>query len=288
MTERQNLKIKKSCGVLLLPFRLGSGQAFVLCLLPFNLKDRKGFTLLELLIAMAIVSVITAIIANSLQIGIVSWERGEAATERYQRLRVLLDEMTQQLKSVYPYKVQKGSNTKPKLVFLGEEHSLGFATTLVKGSQGELGGGLVFVYYELDDEKGLIKKEKVVFSGDISVKDLGDPIELDSEISRLTFEYYEKSKTDPKSGRWLNAWEGKSKDKLPAAIRITLAFRRKDKTNSTDQPSEETTLTVPTITEPKSNPFSANPTIPRPNISGPNPNPLLINPPNQPVEPDQQ
>jgi general secretion pathway protein J len=246
---------------------------------PALFPSEKGFTLLEILIAISILSIITAIIASSLQVGILSWERGEAATERYQQIRILTDEIVQQLKSIYPYKFQKAGITKPKLIFYGEEHSLGFITTLVKGSKGERGGGLMFVYYDLDNEKGLIKREKIVFTGDISIKDLGDSIELDPEISELKFEYYEKNRKDPQSGRWVNSWDGKSKNQLPKAIRITLGFSRKEKTSTSNKSLEEITFTVPILIEPKPDPFSVNPTLPQPGLTGPNPNPLLVSPP---------
>ncbi|MEM2889847.1 MAG: type II secretion system protein GspJ, partial [Candidatus Hadarchaeum sp.] len=227
---------------------------------------------------------ITAIIASSLHVGILSWKRGEAATERYQQIRILTDEMVQQLKSIYPYKFQKAGNTKPQLIFYGEEHSLGFTTTLVKGSKGERGGGLMFVYYDLDNGKGLIKREKIVFTGDISIKDLGDPIELDPEVSELKFEYYEKSKRDPQSGRWVNSWDGKSKNQLPKAIRVTLGFPRKGKAGSSNGSLDEITFTVPILIELKPDPFSVNPTLPQPNLTGPHANPLLVGPPNPPLE----
>jgi len=265
----------------------GKGQAqrvpFAVVLLP--LSSSKGFTLLEILIAMSILGVITAIIASSLHMGILSWERGEAATEKYQHLRILTDEISQQIKSIYPYKVPKGNNAKPQLIFLGDEHDLGFMTTLVyKGSKEER-GGFQFVYYELDKDRGLIKREKIVFSGDISIKDLGDPIELDPQVSQLKLEYYEKgkSKEDPASGRWVNTWQGASKDRLPKAIRITLGFRPKRQSGSSSRPSDELTLTIPVFAEPKLNAFSVNPTIARSNITSPG-----INPPNLPLPPSTE
>ncbi|HWP48216.1 MAG TPA: type II secretion system protein GspJ [Candidatus Limnocylindrales bacterium] len=254
-------------------------EATAMAPIPALFPSEKGFTLLEILIAISILSLITAIIASSLHIGILSWERGEGATERYQQIRILTDEMVQQLKSLYPYKFQKAGNTKPHLIFYGEEHSLGFTTTLVQGSKGERGGGLMFVYYDLDNERGLIKREKIVFTGDISIKDLGDPIELDPEVSELRFEYYEKNKRDPQSGRWVNSWDGKSKNQLPKAIRVTLGFPRKGKAGSSNASLEEITFTVPILIEPKPDPFSVNPTLLQPNLTGPNANPLLVTPP---------
>src|SRR3989338_6201961 len=78
----------------------------------FNLQSsifnpQGGFTLIELIIAITIVSMIMAIILGGMRLSIRAWEVGEGRVEVYQTGRVILERMSQEIKSIYPYRYEK-------------------------------------------------------------------------------------------------------------------------------------------------------------------------------------
>jgi len=49
---------------------------------------------------------ILVLIFGALRLGSSAWERGEATAEKYQRMRIVFNLLSQQLKSAFPYKVK--------------------------------------------------------------------------------------------------------------------------------------------------------------------------------------
>ncbi|MBI3815909.1 MAG: type II secretion system protein [Nitrospinae bacterium] len=143
-----------------------------------------GFTLIELIIATTIVSMILAIILSGMRLSIRAWEVGEDRVEVYQTGRVILEKMSQDIKSMYPYRYEKEITTEDKLMVSEanpsekakkmilalkcEPHGLRFTTIAESVNPVFQGRGLreVFYYIEKDpDEKRdrLLYRENIIF-----------------------------------------------------------------------------------------------------------------------------
>ena len=99
----------------------------------FNKQERlgeKGFTLLEVLLAMTILSLIAVIIGVSLRLGIRAWERGESDSDDSQKLRYVVERLSQEIRSVYPY--QMLIDGEKAIAFKGKSDSIFFVTSSVK------------------------------------------------------------------------------------------------------------------------------------------------------------
>ncbi|MBI3582658.1 MAG: prepilin-type N-terminal cleavage/methylation domain-containing protein [Nitrospinae bacterium] len=147
----------------------------------FNLQSsifnsQRGFTLIELIIAITIVSMIMAIILGGMRLSIRAWEVGEERVEVYQTGRVILERMSQEIKSIYPYRYEKEISTEDKtektkksvLAFKGEADRLWFVTFSEGLSQGMQSKGLreVLYYIEKDHNKErgkLLYREGIIF-----------------------------------------------------------------------------------------------------------------------------
>ncbi|HNT58060.1 MAG TPA: prepilin-type N-terminal cleavage/methylation domain-containing protein, partial [Syntrophales bacterium] len=59
----------------------------------------RGFTLLELLISLTLLSVIAVLVFGALRLGVRAWEKGEATIETRQRERIVMDLLQRQMAS---------------------------------------------------------------------------------------------------------------------------------------------------------------------------------------------
>jgi len=103
------------------------------------LKTTDGFTLLELILAMAIVGFIIAISLGAIRLGISTQEVGQQKTETFQRLRIIGEHLSQKIKSSYPVFIPPPNEASPPredspvqakrlLAFEGKKNSIRFIT----------------------------------------------------------------------------------------------------------------------------------------------------------------
>jgi len=201
---------------------------------------KKGFTLIELIIAITIVSMIMAIILGGMRLSIRAWEVGEGRVEVYQTGRVILERMSQEIKSIYPYRYEKEMLTplssppseggerggkKSILSFKGEPDRLWFVTFSEGLSQGMQGKGLreVLYYIEKDHDKEINKllyREDIIFPHsifddastflistgmDTETENKGDKegsiLTISEQIAGLKFMYYLVRKEKSEDGK---------------------------------------------------------------------------------------
>jgi len=162
--------------------------------------SKTGFTILELIVSITILTLVLLIIGQGFRIGINSWEKGEAETVETQQLRILSGMLTQQLKSFYLYRIQ------------GEKDSILFVTTLADSSF----GGLKWVRYSYD-EGILYYKEGLLPDKDLLDNIEGDEEVLASDIEEVLFEYYVSHDEE-----WNDSWE--NEDSIPDAVRVKLSY----------------------------------------------------------------
>ena len=179
----------------------------------------RGFTLLELLLAMTALALVTAICYGAFHLGIRAVERGEVAVVTAQRLRVASDTLIRQIKSTVPYPAR---NEEEDLYpyFTGTATSLTFVTAA--GLTG--GGGLRKVVYQVvENPTRLMVDESPYFSPDL----LGaEPVEtqpgegaaiLLDGFRTLKFEYLINDSGEPE---WRSEWDGHAEETLPTAVRV--------------------------------------------------------------------
>ena len=104
---------------------------------------RRGFTLLELVIALAILAMIAGSVAVGIRLAVGSIERGEAVTRDAARLRAAVGIFERALMSADPLPIPVGDNT--TAYFAGEEKSVRFLTA---GAPSAIhGGGLRLISF---------------------------------------------------------------------------------------------------------------------------------------------
>ncbi|MFA5339578.1 MAG: type II secretion system protein [Candidatus Omnitrophota bacterium] len=161
-------------------------------------KRRAGFTLVELLIAMLIFSIVSISIYLSFNVGIRAWQKGEGSYRSRQEVRYLLGTLSRELRNAVNSQV---------IVFSGSADSVSFCRAV---------NGLFRVTYEFDEG------EKAVYRVLRNYKDngAGTRSRLASGISAVKFRYLYK-----KDGRpvWGDSWQEDYKE-VPFGVQVFLTY----------------------------------------------------------------
>ncbi len=202
-----------------------------------NLKS-KGFTLLELLVTLTILTMLLGVIFGCLHIGIRAWEKGEEVAEENQEIRILRDLISQQIRSLYPYKFREGNIESP--AFKGDDHSIRFISTMGATSRGPV--GLTLVSYFVDPSYGLMLCEKRIFKRETFEDEWNmeeGAIPFSSLVSEIAFEY------DGEDGEGSEEWDANREGGFPDTITVSLRYKEE-----LSDKEATTTLTIPVMAKP--------------------------------------
>ena len=197
----------------------------------FPRLSEKGFTLLELICSIIILSVVLTSVYGTFNTGARAWEKGERDIEKIQRMRVIMDLLGREIKSTFPYEVtpSKLDTHKKFYAFEGKKDSISFVSTVpLRGGK----KGLSWLTFLVEEDKGLVVVERDALRTDIfKERDFVDKDEmevLDEHVTRMRLEYYElKRRRDEGEGQWREHWDAEKKGKLPHAVKVELTFREK-------------------------------------------------------------
>ena len=193
----------------------------------FDLSTNLGFTLIEVLVTLTILGFILLIIFGAFRLGLSAWNRGESTKENYQKVRIISQLISRQVKSAVPYKIKTQKAEGDYLAFEGKAHSLKFVSAFpMKSRQAE---GFVYAVYEFkeggEEEGRLILYEQRVLNKDFFADDLKEDLGISilEGISNVRFEFYREEDPDEnKPEEWVEEWNAKEENKLPKALRMII------------------------------------------------------------------
>jgi len=195
-----------------------------------NPSEQKGFTLLELLVAMLLVSMVTVIISVAFRLGVNSWDRSQREGDSFQARIVIPSLLQKQLAAIVRKKNIGDERKEIQLPFIGTETSLSFFTTYtaMAGSQ----KGLLRVTYLYDpDNQTLTLFQQVILTLDdleeihFPLSDKWDETLVPSgsidKVTRFQVRYakdpfLDRNKPEDMSPDWLE----KKPDEYPAALQV--------------------------------------------------------------------
>ncbi len=179
----------------------------------------EGFTLLELVISIAIIGIIVLIISGAMRLGFRSVEAGEKKIESIERTTASLSILDAQIQSECPvtYTDEDGSR---RYYFKGDRTSMVFSTNYSLWS-GET--GYVLVHYSVaPDDSG---RQSLFVSENLIGIDSMRETKLFEAFDEIYFEYFYKGPTDEK-GNWVDEWTEDTD--IPEKVKVHLVQGTRD------------------------------------------------------------
>ena len=179
------------------------------------MRRQRGFTLVELLIALGIVGLLLTIAFSGLRVAITAWTRGEDRAEAHQHVRAIAFTMARALGAAYPYRAAKGEAPEVVMLFNGAEQKLEFVTQAPPlPLQAPVSFTAVVISLESGEEQGLVVRERALPNRDPFTK--GDIVMRDPAVTSLAFKFQNDD------AEWVDTWDGQDQKAIPRAISLTI------------------------------------------------------------------
>jgi len=176
----------------------------------------RGFTLLELLIALSIGAALLTTVLGGLRLGLAAWRQGETRAEAHQHVRSLVELVVSSLAGSFPYRMAAEPGAAPTVQFQGDARRLAFVTLAPPvPTETPVAFTAVTLTIETGARAGLTVGQKALpnrepFRGDT-------PVLVDLSVTELGLRYLRAP------DQWESAWDGAAERNLPQAVEVTLA-----------------------------------------------------------------
>ncbi len=185
-----------------------------------------GFTLLELLIALALLGMMLVLLYSALNFSIRAWDTGDARAEQAARQRIVLSFLRRNLAQIFP--VRWRGIPESKIAFQGDKRELRFVSTLNVVAGDAMTGGLQWGLLSVaDDEKegkhfsSLFLKRGPFdnFAKDWSGLDDAKPIRLLEGVKEFELDYF-GAENDMAEPKWEEKWDNPLR--MPQLVRLRI------------------------------------------------------------------
>jgi len=179
--------------------------------------SERGFTLLELMISLTLLTMMMGMVFSVFATATDSIPRGEAAAERSARLRMATALMTRQIRSLVDYPAET-EDEEIHSFFNGDGEGFSFITAAPQMGRGD---GLGWVTYWVADGD-LNFSERLIFSAGAFVAEQESSAVEATLLAGIAGHRFEYLRLEGDTSEWVEIWEGLEEQTPPAAIRVTI------------------------------------------------------------------
>jgi len=179
-------------------------------------NDAAGFTLIEVLVATVIVSIMMGSLYLSFQTGLIAFKRTEDHLMDQREVDIFVMQLSEELRNSMPYQPEP---------LIGTPLELSFPTRLRRYTSKGFEEEVSLIQYEWKSGQLIRTEQKLVKK---SLKERSKTREvLFQNLSDFRFEYLYVTRDD--EIKWEDAWKNRPYVGLPRAVRVKLARRGVDK-----------------------------------------------------------
>jgi general secretion pathway protein J len=173
----------------------------------------RGFTLLELILALSIVGAVLVIMFGGLRVGLAAWQRGEHRAADLDHARSLVLLLEHALEGAFPYRVTSDDGQGPRILFEGQPDRLILVTL---SPPFPAAGSVAFTAMSLSGEAGGLTLRQQALPNPVAL-DAIEPVLVDATTTAVRFRYLGGKPED-----WQDRWDIGKEQTLPRAVEITL------------------------------------------------------------------
>jgi len=189
----------------------------------------RGFTLIELMLAITIFAMVVGVIFSSFQVGISAWQGGERDIVFYQSMRAVSDLLLREISGACAYKINPGETDRHKdfSAFFGASDSV---TLVTSATLHNATGGLSLIEIWCENDRGLMIAETPALFTDyeemraINLRDDGHAALVSGWVKKIKMRYCMRGEDDKNT--WTEQWDPRDSDghDLPLMVEIVLLF----------------------------------------------------------------
>lgn len=183
-------------------------------------SNKKGFTLIEILLVMLITSILVLGINAAYKQAHLIWARAEESRPIYHDARIITEVLRKELSGIYFSPLNEEEEDKDKKIYFQlSEKELCFYTTTPSWRGGLESSRGAKVSYLLNE--GKLERSEWLYSGEKKISEITVVDRVAEGLSQLKFEVY-----NPKSKSDSNPWKSKydPENGLPKVVRISLGW----------------------------------------------------------------
>ena len=174
-------------------------------------RRARGFTLIEMLLALSIGAALLVAMFGGVRVGLAAWSRGEARAMALEHDRTLAQVLGRAVAGTYPYRGAPVVGAPVRVIFEGQPDRFTFVT-LAPSIPAPV--PIAFTAVSLSrDEQGLAVRQLPL--PNLEPLDRVAPVLVDPTVIAVRFRYLGE-------GDWKDRWDMTKEDSLPRAVEIVL------------------------------------------------------------------
>ena len=180
---------------------------------------QRGFTLVEVVIALTIVATLLVVMFGSLRVGLAAWQRGDERAEVLDRARSITQIVTRTLGAAHPYMSSAQGGEAARLLFEGTPDRVAFVTAAPPfPTAAPIAFTAVALSQDAGPAPGLAVRQASLPNAVPFDRGL-QPALVEGTVGDVRFRYLRES-----DRVWTERWDAAQENALPLAVEVTLTI----------------------------------------------------------------